>query len=72
MTRDELIKLLKDNLKPRSEVDFLLLGETKDGRFVHAFLNVRDVCMNVDVDDPDNYNRGGIVFGIQTDLTKGG
>ena len=71
MTRNELIKLLKDNLKPRSEVDFLLLGEMKDGRFVHAFLDIRDVCMNADVDDPRNYNRGGVVFGIQKDLTGG-
>lgn len=72
MTRNEFIKLLEDNLEPCSELDFLLLGEMKDGRFAHAFLNVRDVCMNADVDDPDNYNRGGIVFGIQTDLTQGG
>lgn len=27
-----------------------------------AFLNIHNVCMNMDVDDPDNKNRGGIVF----------
>ena len=34
MTRNEFIKLLKDNLKPNAEMDFLLLGRLNDGRFI--------------------------------------
>ena len=29
-----------------------------------AFLKVDNVCMNVDIDDPDNRNCGGVVFTI--------
>ena len=68
MTRDEFIKKLKDNLKPSAQIDFLLVGTLNDGRPVLAFLDINDVCMNVDVDDPKNKNRGGIVFKIQKDL----
>lgn len=69
MTRNEFIKLLKENLKPNAEMDFLLLGRLNDGKFVSVFLDIHDVCMNVDVDDPNNKNRGGIVFDIQEDLS---
>ena len=69
MTRDEFIKMLKDNLKPNAQMDFLLIGHLNDERFVTAFLDIRDVCMNVDVDDPDNKNRGGVVFKIREDLS---
>lgn len=68
MTRNEFIKLLKDNLKPNAQMDFLLSGRLSDGKFITAFLDVRDVCMNVDVDDPDNKNRGGIVFKIKDEM----
>ena len=66
MTRNEFIKLLKDNLKPNAQIDFLVCDHNKP---LVAFLDVRDVCMNVDVDDPDNKNRGGITFTIKEDLT---
>ena len=66
MTRNELIKLLKDNLKPNAQMDFLICDYKKPAV---AFLDIKDVCMNVDVDDPDNKNRGGIVFIIKEDLT---
>lgn len=33
-----------------------------------AFLKVDDVCMNADIDDPDNKNRGGVVFRIEDEL----
>lgn len=69
MTRDEFIKMLKDNLKPNAEIDFLLVGILDDGKFVNAFLDIRDVCMNVDVDDPKNKNCGGVVFKIKKDLS---
>lgn len=62
MTRDELITLLKKNLKPNTKIDFLLIGENP------AFLNIVNVCMNVDIDDPENKKRGGIVFGIKEKL----
>lgn len=68
MTRNEFIKLLKDNLKPNAQMDFLICDYKKP---VVAFLDIKDVCMNVDVDDPDNKNRGGIVFTIKEDLTIG-
>ena len=35
-----------------------------------AFLDIYNVCMNADVDDTDNKNRGGIVFIIKEDLTQ--
>lgn len=68
MTRNEFIKLLKDNLKPNAQIDFLVCDHNKP---LVAFLDVRDVCMNADVDDPDNKNRGGVVFTIKEDLTIG-
>ena len=61
MTRDEFIKLLKNNLKPNTQMDFLLIDKINGNDFV-GFLDIDDVCMNVDVDDPNNRNRGGIVF----------
>lgn len=70
MTRDEFIKLLKENLKPSAQMDFLLVGRLDDGKFVTAFLDIDDVCMNVDVDDPNNRNRGGIVFRVGKDLSN--
>lgn len=66
MTRNEFIKLLKDNLKPNAQMDFLVCDYNKP---IVVFLDIRDVCMNADVDDPDNKNRGGIVFKIKEDLT---
>jgi hypothetical protein len=68
MTRNEFIKLLKDNLKPNAEMDFLVFDRLEDGKYLRAFLDVRGVCMNADVDDPNNYNRGGIVFKIQKEI----
>lgn len=69
MTRNEFIKLLKDNIKPNAEMDFLLTDRLEGGKYITAFLDIRDVCMNADVDDPKNKNRGGVVFKIQTDLS---
>lgn len=66
MTRNEFIKLLKDNLKPNAQMDFLVCDYKKP---MTAFLDVHNVCMNADVDDPNNKNRGGIVFRIKEDLT---
>lgn len=67
MTRDELIKLLQENIEPNAEMDFLVVDHNRP---MIAFLDVHDVCMNEDVDDPNNYNRGGIVFKIQKELLK--
>lgn len=68
MTRDEFIKLLMDNLKPDAQMDFLVIDKMSDGKSFMAFLRVDDVCMNVDVDDPNNRNRGGVVFKIEDEL----
>ena len=66
MTRNEFIKLLKENIKPNAQMDFLVIDNNKP---IIAFLDIDDVCMNADVDDSNNYNRGGVVFKIQKDLT---
>lgn len=71
MTRNEFINLLKDNLKPNAEMDFLLIDRFDDGRPISVFLDIRSVGMNVDIDDPNNKNRGGVVFDIKLDLLKG-
>ena len=71
MTRNEFIKLLKDNLKPNAEIDFLLIDRFDDGRPISVFLDIRSVGMNADIDDPNNKNRGGVVFDIKLDLMKG-
>lgn len=71
MTRNEFIKLLKDNLKPNAEMDFLLIDRFDDGRPISVFLDIRSVGMNADIDDPNNKNRGGVVFNIKQDLMKG-
>lgn len=69
MTRDEFIKMLKANLKPNAEMDFLVVGRLNDGKFINAFLDIHDICMNGDIDDPKNKNCGGVVFYIQKDLS---
>lgn len=67
MTRNEFIKLLKENIKPNAEMDFLVWDTQKP---IVAFLDIDNVCMNADVDDPNNYNRGGIVFVIKEELGR--
>lgn len=67
MTRNELIKLLKDNLEPNAEMDFLVADHNPP---IVAFLDIHHVCMNVDIDDPNNKNRSGVVFTIKEYLTK--
>ena len=59
MTRNEFIKLLKENIEPNAQMDFLVIDNNKP---IIAFLDIDDVCMNADVDDSNNYNRGGVVF----------
>ena len=67
MTRNEFIKLLEDNLEQNAEMDFLVADHNPP---IVAFLDIHHVCMNVDVDDPNNKNRGGVVFTIKEYLTK--
>lgn len=69
MTRDEFINMLKDNLEPNTEMDFLLVGRLNNEKLVTAFLDIHNINMNADIDDPDNKNRGGIVFKIKEDLS---
>ena len=69
MTRDEFIKMLKANLKPNAEMNFLVVGRLNDGKFINAFLDIHNICMNADVDDQKNKNRGGVMFKIQEDLS---
>ena len=71
MTRNEFIKLLKENLKPNAEIDFLLIDRFDDEQPISAFLDIRSVGMNADIDDLNNKNRGGVVFNIKQDLMKG-
>ena len=71
MTRNEFIKLLKDNIKTDAEMDFLLIDRFDDGRPISAFLDIRSIGMNADIDDQTNKNHGGVVFDIKMDLMKG-
>ena len=66
MTRDEFIELLKINLEPDAEMNFLICDLNKP---MIAFLNIFDVCMNADIDDSRNYNCGGVIFTIKKELT---
>ena len=54
--------MLEENLASDAEMNFLICDYDK--RMV-AFLKVDDICMNVDIDDPRNYNSGGVVFSIE-------
>lgn len=54
----DFIRQLQENLKPNAEIDFLYI----DGKGGWEFLFVDNICMNADVDDPKNKNRGGVVF----------
>lgn len=63
MTRDEFIKLLKENIKPNAQMEFFVADFDKP---MIASLDIDDVCMSADVDDP---NCGGIVFTIKKDFT---
>ena len=67
MTRDMFIELLLKNIKPDAEMNFLICDYEKH---IFAFLKVEDVCMNADVDDPKNKNRGGVVFTIKEELMR--
>lgn len=67
MTRDEFIHMLEENIKPDAEMNFLVCDYEKR---MFAFLKVDDVCMNAVVDDPRNYNSGGIVLTIEKELFK--
>lgn len=61
MKAKEFIKMLEDNLTPDAEMDFLCIGNSE------AFwLDIISVNMNVDVDDPENRYRGGVVFSMRT------
>lgn len=68
MTRDEFVNLLKENLESEAQIDFIVRGKVNDNRYVLAFLNIENVCMNVDVDDTNNFNRGGIVFSVKEEV----
>ena len=65
MTRNEFIKLLADHLDPDAQIDFLVTDYDKP---LVAFLDIDKICMNIDVDDPNNYNSGGIIFTIRKTL----
>ncbi len=66
MTRNEFVKLLNEYIEPNAEIDFLVYDNDKP---IVAFLDVERVCMNEDVDDPNNYNSGCVVLTIKEDLT---
>lgn len=67
MTRDEFIYMLEENLASDAEIDFLI-SDRLNGQYILAFLDIKNICMNADIDDLKNYNRGGIVFKIQEKL----
>ena len=59
------IKILKDKIEPNAQMVFLVCDYKKP---MLAFLDIHNVNMNADVDDPNNKNRGGIVFTIKENL----
>lgn len=61
MTAKELVKQIQDNLEPDAELDFLIFDH-KNNKNDMFWGDIIDICMNVDVDDPNNYHRGGIIF----------
>lgn len=65
MTRNEFIELLKKNIKPNAEMNFLVADYNKP---LVALLEIEDICMSADVDDPKSKNIGGVVFRIKEDL----
>jgi hypothetical protein len=66
----DFIQQLKDNLNPDAEIDFLLNSTLDSDERILAFLHVHSIGMNADIDDPDNVNRGGIVFDIKDLLLR--
>lgn len=70
MTRNEFIELLKKEIKPDAQMDFLLYDRLNNDEHILAFLDIRNICMNSDIDDSNNYNRGGIIFKIQKILKE--
>ena len=56
----ELVQKIQNNLRDDAEVDFLLIDGTD-----LAWLDLRSVNMNADVDDPNNLRRGGLTFFIK-------
>ena len=72
MTRNEFIDWLKSELKPNAQMDFLVVDYEnilEQQVTAVAFLDIHSIGMNVDVDDPGNRKRGGIVFEIKDNLT---
>lgn len=53
----EFINECTTKLKPDAEIDFYLIGR--------GFLKPISINMNVDIDDPSNRNRGGVVFELE-------
>lgn len=71
MTRNEFIDWLKSELKPNAQMDFLLVDYEnilEQQSPAIAFLDIHSIGMNVDVDDPANRKRGGIVFEVKQNL----
>ncbi len=61
MKAKELIKVLQDRLEPNAELNFLCLNleNYRDRMF---WLDIMDIGMNVDIDDPGLRHRGGVTF----------
>lgn len=57
----DFISQLKQNLDLDAELNFLFVDHTE-----WFWLDIEHICMNADVDDPKNFNQGGIVFRKKT------
>lgn len=57
----DFINKLEQNLDLNAEIEFLFVDYTE-----WCWLDIENICMNADIDDPDNKNRGGVVFRKKT------
>lgn len=53
----DFINQLEQNLDLNAEINFLFVDYTE-----WFWLDIENICMNADIDDPKNKNQGGIVF----------
>lgn len=58
----DFINQLEQNLDLNAELNFLFVDYTE-----WAWLDIENICMNADIDDPKNKNQGGIVFRKKND-----
>lgn len=70
MTRKEFTDMLIKEIKPNTEIDFLLIGCDGHGRFMNAFMKPQYACNHSYIDCEEKLKTvGGVVFKIVNDMT---